>query len=275
MKLNDKLQTLQELIRQKERLAVAFSGGIDSALLLRSAYDVLGKNCIGITAVSPLLPANEIKEAADFCKNLGIPHIALNIDILSQREICANTPDRCYICKKHIFSTMMKTAAEMDFHWLAEGSNADDTSDYRPGMKAVSELGVLSPLLDAGLSKIEIRLAARNMGIPLWAKPSAACLASRIPYGQQVTAEKLRKIASSEEFLRKRILGADSPIRVRIYGEDLARIEVGGNDSDRLFSQRQEVCRVLHSLGFKYITLDLDGFRSGSMNEALGGEKNE
>ena len=272
MNTSDKLANLQTLLTAEKRLAVAFSGGIDSAFLLKIAHDALGDNCLAVTAVSPLVPGGDLQDAADFCASLGVRHITVSFDALSDPDICRNPPERCYICKKRLFTAMKTAVGKLGFYSFAEGSNADDTSDYRPGMRAVRELGVLSPLLKSGLTKNEIRRTAREIGIPLWHKPSAACLASRIPYGEPITADKLRKIADSEDFIRREILGSDSPLRVRISGEDSARIEVAENDADRLFSRRQEVSHVLHSFGFRYVSLDLDGFRSGSMNEVLGGD---
>ena len=272
MNTSDKLVHLHALLTAEKRLAVAFSGGIDSAFLLKAAHDVLGDNCLAVTAASPLVPGGDLQDSAEFCATLGVRQITVNFDALNDPDICRNPPERCYICKKRLFTAINSAASELGFPTVAEGSNADDTADYRPGMRAVRELGVLSPLLDSELTKGEIRRISHDLGISLWQKPSAACLASRIPYGEMITAEKLRKIADSENFLRREILGAHSPVRVRISGEDSARIEVAENDANTLFSRRHEVCNALHSLGFRYVSLDLDGFRSGSMNEVLGGD---
>lgn len=263
--LTAKLQRLQSILTDLEKIAVAFSGGTDSAFLLKAAHDILGDNAIALTAVSCTLPAREREDAQAFCQREGVRQILVDPHELELAEFCSNPPDRCYYCKRATFSLFRKTAEELGFSIVADGSNADDVGDYRPGMKAAAELGVQSPLRDAGLTKADIRELSRRWGLPTWDKPSAACLASRVAYGEEITAEKMRRVDEAEAFLQD--LGFRQA-RLRAHG-DLARIEIPPDAFPALLSCREEVAAKCKALGFSYVAMDLTGYRTGSMNETL------
>ena len=263
--LNEKYDALLDSLRERGSLAVAFSAGVDSAFLLAAALQALGDNVLALTAVTAALPERELREAESLCRSLGARHVLVDVDALAVPAFRDNAPDRCYHCKKHIFTALLETAAAQGFPVLAEGSNLDDDGDYRPGRRAIRELGVKSPLREAGLAKAEIRALSASMGLPTARKPSFACLASRVPYGETITAEKLRRIDDAEQALLD--LGF-TQLRVRSHG-DLARIEVPEADLPRLFGLREQISATLRDLGFAYVTMDLKGFRSGSMNETL------
>ncbi|MBR4201784.1 MAG: ATP-dependent sacrificial sulfur transferase LarE [Oscillospiraceae bacterium] len=263
--ITQKYQHLTELLRSYRRLAVAFSGGTDSAFLLAAAQDALGKDLLALTAESAQFPQRECESAARLCESRNIRLICFPAPSLQSDAFCANPPERCYICKKALFSQMKQFAVENGFSVLADGTNADDPADYRPGLQALSELGVVSPLLEVGLTKTEIRQLSRSMGLPTWDQPSAACLASRIPYGERITAEKLRMIGEAEQYLAA--LGCGQ-LRVRMHST-LARIEVLPEYLPQILAHRQQISEALKSLGFTYVTLDLDGYRTGSLNETL------
>lgn len=252
-----------------ERVAVAFSGGVDSSFLVKTAHDVLGENCIALTALSPAFP--EQAQAKAFCDRYGIRQVTFSAGVLTLDQFVNNPPDRCYHCKKFLFQQMKEIAAGVGFSVLVEGSNVDDLSDYRPGLQALTELGIQSPLREWGMTKEDIRTLSREMGLPTWNQPSAACLASRIPYGEQITGEKLERIAAGEGLLHRLELRR---CRLRVHG-GVARIEVEPKDFSILLSQRESLCKSLHQLGFAYVTLDLDGIRTGSMNEVLPRKEEE
>ena len=220
--LHEKYSILQSRLSELGSLAVAFSGGVDSTFLLRVAHDVLGDRALAVTAAPPFVPVREQKEAADFCRTAGIRQIVIPPDALDMNSIRHNPPDRCYHCKRIIFSRIIEAAGQNGIRHVAEGSNTDDTGDYRPGMRAIRELGVLSPLLDAGLSKSDIRVLSRELDLPTWDKPSFACLASRFVYGEAITDERLAMVDRAEQLLLD--LGFRQ-FRVRIHG-DLARVEI-------------------------------------------------
>ncbi|MCR4927470.1 MAG: ATP-dependent sacrificial sulfur transferase LarE [Lachnospiraceae bacterium] len=269
--LQQKLQALKEYITGLGALAVGFSGGVDSSLLLAVAAETLGEKALAITAESPFNPLREMEEAKAFCKKRGIRHVILKADPLENDIIRSNPPDRCYHCKKMIFSGIKEAAKENGIKYIAEGSNMDDMGDYRPGFKAVEEMHIVSPLRKAGLYKAEIRELARIMGLETWDKPAYACLATRIAYGEEITAEKLRMIELAESGL----MSQGFPIcRVRLHGS-IARVEVPEKDIARFAddSLRTEMYEYLKSLGFTYITLDMKGFSSGSMNMVLNNKK--
>jgi len=271
MKVTDlkdkKIQKLVSILKSFDSLAVAFSAGVDSTFLLKAAHDILGDQCLALTACAAFQPGRERQEVQDFCEKAGIRSMVFWIDEETIPHFSENPQNRCYYCKHALFRKMKSLAASQGISRLAEGSNTDDLSDYRPGMQAIKELGVLSPLRDAGLSKEEIRSFSRQLNLPSWDKPSMACLASRIPYGQTITKEKLRKIEKAEAVLAD--LGLRQ-YRVRLH-EDMARIEVMPSDFPKLILEenRMRILTVFQKLGFSYIAMDLKGFRSGSMNEAM------
>ncbi len=265
MTLDNKYENLLASLRGLGRVAVAYSAGVDSTFLLAAAREALGENAVALTAVTAAIPRREVAEAEAFCAAHGVVHRLVEVDALAVDAFRLNAPDRCYHCKKHIFSALWDAARSEGCAHLAEGSNLDDDLDYRPGHKAILELGVESPLRAAELTKAEIRALSEKLGLATAAKPSFACLASRVPYGEEITAEKLRRIDEAEQLLLAR---GFSQFRVRSHG-DLARIEVPPSEQQMLFDQREEVHDALRALGFSYVTMDLKGFRSGSMNEIL------
>ena len=266
--IRKKYSELKEHLASLGSLVVGFSGGVDSAFLLAAAHEALGDSVVAVTARSPLVPAADLDEATAFCRERGIRHFTVDFDPLADETVRSNPADRCYHCKKIVFGGITDKARELGIQYVADGSNADDVSDYRPGERAVKELGIISPLREAGLTKSEIRELSKEMGLPTWEKPSAACLASRIPYGEEITEEKLSKIEAAEDFLKG--LGFTN-IRVRAHG-DLARIELMPKETGRMAEEdiRKDVSYKLKELGFTYVTLDLEGYRMGSLNKKIG-----
>ncbi len=261
----NKLEKLQEFFREKEKVAVAYSGGVDSTFLIKVAHDVLGDNCLAITAISPSFPHRERDEAAAFLEKEGISHITFYSDELSLEQYVSNPPDRCYHCKKYLFSNMVQLAKDRGFSVLVEGSNMDDIGDYRPGMRAIKELNVLSPLQICELSKAEIREYSKEMNLPTWDKSSFACLATRFVYGHRITKEGLEQVEKAEDVLKNLEL---KQYRVRVHG-NLARIEVRPEDFSVILNNAETIDRKLKEFGFNYVSLDLKGYRTGSMNEVL------
>ncbi|MBO4899984.1 MAG: ATP-dependent sacrificial sulfur transferase LarE [Lachnospiraceae bacterium] len=265
--LSLKLNTLKDNLSSLGSLAVGFSGGVDSTFLLSVANEVLGDRVVAVTANDDAFPEREYAEAKAFCVERGIRQIIVKTNPLEIDEYRHNAPDRCYHCKKAFFSEIKRIAKENGIEHVAEGSNTDDEGDYRPGLKAVEELGILSPLREAGLSKADIRALSKEMGLPTWSKPSYACLASRFVFGEEITEEKLHMIDRAEQFLIE--LGFIEE-RVRIHG-NLARIEVPAADIPRIAADavRNQIYEEFRKIGFMYISLDLKGYRTGSMNETL------
>ena len=262
----EKLAVLQEELRRLGSVMIAFSGGVDSTFLLQVAHLTLGDKALAITARSGVVPKRDLGEAEEFCNKYGIRHLYFDFDELAVPGFAENPPDRCYICKKTLFSNFLRIAKE-NGAVLCEGSNMDDLGDYRPGLKALAELDVHSPLRVAQLTKAEIRLLSHELQLPTWNKPSFACLASRFVYGERITAEKLTAVDKAEQLLWE--LGFKQ-FRVRVHG-NLARIEVLPEQLAEALSEpkRSEIHSRLHEFGFAYVTLDLLGYRTGSMNETL------
>ena len=262
---------LRGLLREMDGAAVAFSAGVDSTFLLRAAHEELGDRVVAVTVRSPLIPRRELDDAAAFCRQEGIRHAFVDFDALAVPAVAANPPDRCYHCKKEIFARIAAFARANGCAAVVEGSNTDDDGDYRPGQRAIQELGIRSPLREAGLSKEDIRALSREMGLPTWSKPSFACLASRIPYGEPLTTEVLGRVERAERWLLDAGLGL-AQVRVRAHGI-LARIEVPPPDIPRLAARADEIAAAFRGFGFAYVTLDLQGYRTGSLNETLSGGK--
>mgnify|MGYP000307491444 FL=1 len=262
-----KYEKLKSIIKDCGKIAIAFSGGVDSTFLTKVAKDVLGENAVAVTISSILVTDDELKEADDFCKAENIEHLIYNADVLSIPGFENNPPDRCYICKKAIFTNVQNLVGERGISVIAEGTNVDDDGDYRPGIRAIKELGVRSPLKEAGLTKAEIRELSCMLGLKTWNKPSCACLASRFAYGEVINKDKLDMIYSAECYIRS--LGFEQ-FRVRLQ-DGIARIELRPADIQKFIENgiKDKVSEKLHTLGFKYVSLDLDGYRLGSMNEVL------
>jgi len=266
--LDDKRNALLDAIRRLESCAVAFSGGVDSAVVAKAAALALGDAAVAVTGTSASLAEGELESAEQLAQLIGIRHLVIATDELSQSDYLKNAPDRCYHCKTELYTQLDRRIPELGVKAIVNGANADDLGDYRPGMQAASEHRIRSPLAECGITKQQVRELAAAWGLPVWDKPATPCLSSRIAYGEEVTPERLRMIDRAEQFLRSRGL---PNLRVRYHKGDLARIEVPLNELPRLCEAdvRGELTAELRRLGFKFITLDLEGFRSGSLNQLV------
>lgn len=261
----EKYQKLIEILAGMGSVLVAYSGGTDSSLVLKVAYDLLGDKVMALTAVSASLPALERQEAEQVAKQIGARHILIDSNEIADPDYLANTPNRCFFCKKETYGKLTVYAQQHGFNTIVDGTNADDTGDYRPGRKAANEYHVRSPLMEAGFGKPEIRQLAKELGLPNWDKPAAACLSSRIPYGTSITLNSLSQVERAEAMLHN--LGLRQ-LRVRHHGE-VARIEAEPDDFGHLMEHRIEIVNNLKAIGYAYVSLDLAGFRSGSMNDSI------
>ena len=265
--LAKKRQFLVDTLYKMESVIIAYSGGVDSAFLAAVANEVLNNSALSVTAVSPSLAPSELEEAQILAQKLGLNYRTINTNEIERRDYSANNPDRCFFCKDELYSHLVRFSREENYNFVVNGTNVDDLGDYRPGLDAATQYGVRSPLVEVNLKKDDIRVLSRDMDLPTWDKPAQACLSSRIPYGTMVTVEALTTIAQAEKYLRAK---GFRQLRVR-HHENIARIEVSSDDFEALTSEplRTEVPRYFKSLGYSYVTLDLEGFRSGSLNEIL------
>ena len=266
--INEKHERMKEVFRTMGKVLVAYSGGVDSTLLLGVAQDTLDRgNVLAVTSLSPLYPERELDHAKKVVQSVGAKHLLVESNELEIKGFSKNPSNRCYFCKRELFKKLSELAKTEGIHFIVEGSTLDDDKDHRPGSQAIKELGIRSPLKEVGFTKLEVRELSKALGLPTWDKPSFACLASRFPYGEEITAKALEMVAESEDFLFG--LGFKQ-VRVRHYG-NLARIEILKDEMKHLMkgSLRDEVVSHLKGVGYKYVTLDLQGFRSGSMNEVL------
>ncbi len=268
--LKDKYNKLKELISSYPNLLVAYSGGVDSTLLLKIAFDVLGENTIGIIGISPSIPGREVKEAQEIARKFNLPFALVETHEMDDAKYSRNPENRCYYCKKELFGELYDYAAANGFTHLADGTNLDDATDHRPGRQAAAELHVVSPLSEAGLQKQHIRQLSRFLGLPTWNKPALACLSSRFPTGTPITGKALHMVEEAEDYLYSRDFKI---LRVRHHGK-LARIEVGEEEINRLLDDaiRKEIYQRFREIGYAFVSLDLAGYRQGSLNQLLEGQ---
>lgn len=265
MRTEEKFNNLKSIINSLGSMVLAYSGGVDSTFLLKVASQILGGRVLAVTAISPSFPRREAEFAQKMAKDLGVEHLVIETKEMEDENFLLNQEDRCYWCKKELFLKLRQIAEEKNLAYVADGANADDVGDYRPGLESARELGVRSPLKEAELTKEEIRKLSYSLGLSTWDKPSFACLASRLPYGVRITQDILRKIDKAEEILIKE---GFTQVRVRHHG-DIARIEVPASQLSRLIEKKECILRELKNLDYLYVTVDLEGYRSGSMNTPL------
>jgi uncharacterized protein len=266
-----KLDRLRGLLGQLDSALVAFSGGVDSTFLLRVAHELLGKRCLALTTVSPTTPADDLAEARALVAAMGVTHLVIDTDELRIPGYAENPVNRCWFCKDNLFLICAAEASRRGLAAVLDGANLDDLADHRPGLAAAAEHGVRHPLVEAGLTKADIREASRALGLRTWDRPASPCLSSRFPYGTRITAERLDRVAAAERWLHERGL---RELRVRFH-ESLARIEVPPADMERVLDLRGEIVDAFRRLGFTWVALDLQGFRSGSLNEGLRPDTHE
>lgn len=263
--LTGKIDTLYQMLRGLESVVVAYSGGVDSAYLLAAAHTILGERALGVTAVSPSLAASELEDAKTVAAQIGARHVLIESHEVENPSYLANQADRCYFCKDEVYGLLSNYAREQGFSAVADGTNLDDMQDPRPGRRAAKQHGILAPLVEAGFSKADVRAASHALGLPTWDKPAMACLSSRVPYGTPITLTMLTQVERAELLLRRLGLGQ---VRVRHHG-DTARIEIDPQDFPAVLAHREEIVTRLQGMGYTYVSLDLAGYRTGSMNEAL------
>lgn len=265
--MKERYEKLRAILKEMGSVVIGFSGGVDSTFLSYTAHDVLGDQALAVTAVSPTLPESEERDARDMAASIGIRHLVVHSTEFSDPEFVKNPKNRCYICKKIRFTALVNLAKQEGFHWVVDGGNVDDLGDFRPGMRALEEMAdaVRSPMIEAGITKADIRALSQELGLRTWNKQSAACLASRIPYGVELTPQRLSMIDKAEQYIAPYITGS---LRVRYHG-DVARIEVREDEIPAILAHRKDIVQALRRCGFTYVSLDLGGYEMGSLNEVI------